>query len=178
MTYESFILKNRSLSGVSRSMVTNTQVSYIAMSSFSTSVLTFHFRFIPFEQIATWSLSFFSVAKCVTFLRMLCFFFLGRAVCSYHGCLPSSIRSTNYGWKFHDWGSVPLKHNMGSSKQHTKCVSYKVQVVTTFMCAGSKCKILYSFEVFLQSLKPAGCKKCPYAFKTTGYILIKLGTVR
>ena len=39
--YESFTQKNHSLSGVSRSMVTNTQVSYIAKSFYGTSVLAF-----------------------------------------------------------------------------------------------------------------------------------------
>jgi len=47
--YKSFTQKNHSLSGVSRNMVTNTQVSYIAKSSHSTSVLTFSLQIYPFS---------------------------------------------------------------------------------------------------------------------------------
>ena len=46
--YESFNQKNRSLSGVSRSMVTNTQVSYVAKSSYGTSVLAYSLQIHPF----------------------------------------------------------------------------------------------------------------------------------
>jgi hypothetical protein len=49
MMYESFAHKNCSLSGVSWSMVTNTQVSYIAKSSYSTSLLIFSLQIQPFS---------------------------------------------------------------------------------------------------------------------------------
>jgi len=49
MMYESFTQKNHSLSGVSRNTVINTQVSYIAKNSYSTSVLTFSLQIYPFS---------------------------------------------------------------------------------------------------------------------------------